>query len=117
MSVYFYDLPESRKRRNKLVYPSSKLSNGQLTSLPQLFEATSFKAKAGSYLQWRKTSPEPDWGPFAYFICIAERKEAPLVTTYVIADFDAEDGLDLLKNAAESLVYYSRKLHPHCTVH
>lgn len=65
MSVYFYDLPDSRKRRNKLVYPSGKLSNGQLTSLPQLFEATNYKAKAGSYLQWRKPSSEPDWGLFA----------------------------------------------------
>ena len=66
MSVYFYDLPESRKRRNKLVYPTAKLSHAQLTSLPQLFEATGFKSKAGSYLQWRKTSPESDWGPFVY---------------------------------------------------
>jgi len=64
MSVYFYDLPDSRKRRNKLVYPPGKLSHTQLTSLPQLFEATGFKAKAGSYLQWRKTSPEPGWRPF-----------------------------------------------------
>lgn len=27
------------------------------------------------------------------------------MTSYVIADFDTEDGLDLLKEAAESLVY------------
>ena len=112
MSVYFYDLPESRKRRNKLVYPSGKLSNGQLTSLPQLFEATGFKAKAGSYLQWRKTSPEPNRVPLVDLFRIAERKDAPLVTIYVIADFDTEGGLDLLKNAAESLVYHSRNFHP-----
>lgn len=116
MSVYFYDLPESRKRRNKLVYPSGKLSNGQLTSLPQLFEATNFKAKAGSYLQWCKTPPEPDRGPFVDFLWTAERKDAPLVTTYVIADFDTEDGLDLLKNAAESLVYHFCNRGPCCTV-
>jgi len=59
MSVYFYDLPTSGRRRNKLVYPSGKLSDTQLTSLPQLFEATGFKAKAGSYLQWREAFPEP----------------------------------------------------------
>lgn len=67
ISVYFYDLPWSHKRRNKLVYPSGGLSNTQLTSLPQLFEATGFRAKAGSYLQWRKGSPEPNWGLFIYW--------------------------------------------------
>lgn len=111
MSVYFYDLPDSRKRRNKLVYPSGKLSNDQLTSLPQLFVATGFKAKAGSYLQWRKTFLEPNRGPFVDLLRIAERKDAPLVTTYVIADFDTEDGLDLLKNAAQSLVYRIPRSH------
>ncbi|KAF9648458.1 glycosyltransferase family 24 protein [Thelephora ganbajun] len=85
MSVYFYDLPTSRKRRNKLVYPSGMLSNAQLTSLPQLFEVTGFKAKAGSYLQY------------------PECKDTPLVTSYVIADFDTEDGLSLLREAVESL--------------
>jgi hypothetical protein len=58
MSVYFYDLPTSRKRRNKLVHPSGEPSDIQYISLPHLFEATGFKAKAGSYLQWRKISPE-----------------------------------------------------------
>lgn len=58
MSVYFYDLPTSWKRRNKLVYPSGKPSSTEHTALPQLFETTGFKAKAGSYLQWRKVPPK-----------------------------------------------------------
>lgn len=58
ISVYFYDLPGSRKRRNKRVYPSGKLSNTELVSLPQLFEVTGFKEEPGSYLQWRRTSPK-----------------------------------------------------------
>jgi UDP-glucose:glycoprotein glucosyltransferase len=107
MSVYFYDLPTSRKRRNKLVYPSGKPSSTQHTSLPQLFETTGFKAKAGSYLQWRKAPPKPYRGLFADQLRTAERKDAPVVTSYVIADFDTEDGLDLLKEAVESLVYLS----------
>jgi len=34
------------------------------------------------------------------------------MTSYVIADFDTEDGLDLLRETVESLVYFSRH-HPH----
>lgn len=85
ISVHFYDLPGSHKRRNKLVHRSGKLTSDQLTSLPQLFEVTGFRTKVGSYLQW------------------PEHKDAPLVTSYVIADFDTEDGLDLLREAVESL--------------
>jgi len=103
ISVYFYDLPESHKRRNKLVYPSGKLSNTQLISLPKLFEATGFKAKAGSYLQWRKFPLEPHRRPFIDCLT-AEHKSTSLVTSYVVADFDTEDGLDLLREAVESLV-------------
>lgn len=113
ISVHFYDLPESHRRRNKLVYPPGKLSNAQLTSLPQLFEGTSFKAEAGSYLQRRKISLGLDRGPFAEGFLIAELKDTPLVTSYAIADFDTEDGLDLLREIVESLVYHSHQLYPH----
>lgn len=114
MSVYFYDLPTSQKRRNKLVYPSGKPSNTLHTSLPQLFEATGFKAKAGSYLQWRKISPGSDRRSFPDQFGTAERKGAPVVTSYVIADFDTKDGLDLLQEAVESLVYLPCHLYPRC---
>lgn len=57
-------------------------------------------------MQWRKASPGPYWGIFADWLRIAERKDASLVTTYVIADFDSEDGPDLLREATESLVCY-----------
>lgn len=88
-----------------MIHPSSKLSDIKLTSLPQLFEVTGFKAKAGSYLQWRKTFPMLGRGTFSERFLIAERNDAPFVTSYVIADFDTEDGLDLLREAVESLVF------------
>ena len=83
-------------------------------SLPQLFDATGFKAKAGSYLQWRKIFPESDRGWFPDQLRVAERKDTPLVTSYVIADFDTEAGLDLLREAVESLVQFPHCLHPRC---
>lgn len=46
---------------------------------------------------------------------IAERSDAPLVTSYVIADFDTEDGLDLLREAVESLVCHPYQPHLCCS--
>ena len=39
------------------------------------------------------------------------------MTSYVIADFDTEDGLDLLKEAVESLVYRPRHLYHRYRAH
>lgn len=50
MSVFFYDLPTSAKRRNALIYPSNKLGDLQIVALPDLFSRTGFEAKAGSYV-------------------------------------------------------------------
>lgn len=39
------------------------------------------------------------------------------MTSYIIADFDTEDGLDLLREAVESLVYHPSQPHPHRPVY
>ena len=45
---------------------------------------------------------------------IAERNDTPFVTSYIVADFDTEDGLDLLRETVESLVYHPCRPHSVC---
>ncbi|KAJ7264047.1 glycosyltransferase family 24 protein [Mycena haematopus] len=82
MSTYFYDLPTSSARRNRYIFPAS--GDLRIVDLPQLFKRTGFAvAPAG-------------------FVYPPETERIPM-TLYVVADFDTEGGLLLLKEALSSI--------------
>ncbi|PIL30079.1 hypothetical protein GSI_07656 [Ganoderma sinense ZZ0214-1] len=86
MATYFYDLPTTAKRRNAYVHPSAKAGAGDLRifGLPDLIEANGLKSSPGA------------------FVYPAESQQVPL-TTYVVADFDSEEGAKFLKEALASV--------------
>lgn len=61
ISVYFYDLPTSAKRRNKHVYPPSTPGSLRIVNLPDIFARTEFFPQHGSFI-----SP----GSCASFLCL-----------------------------------------------
>ncbi|KAF7345254.1 hypothetical protein MSAN_01902000 [Mycena sanguinolenta] len=83
ISTYFYDLPTSSARRNQYIFPAS--GDLRIVDLPQLFKRTKFRVARGE----RDTH-------------IAETEQIPM-TLYVVADFDTEGGVLLLKEALSSI--------------
>uniref|UniRef100_A0A8H8CJL8 Glycosyltransferase family 24 protein n=1 Tax=Psilocybe cubensis TaxID=181762 RepID=A0A8H8CJL8_PSICU len=85
MSNYFYDLPTTSKRRNKYIYPAAGSKSVHIVNLPEVFAKSRFRLSSSAYLY-----------PPADAQSISE-------SLYVVADFDTEDGLALVKDAVSSL--------------
>ncbi|KAJ7513036.1 glycosyltransferase family 24 protein [Mycena galericulata] len=82
IGTYFYDLPTSSLRRNPYIFPKS--GDVRVVDMPALFGHTGFRVAPGT------------------FVYPAETELIPL-TVYVVADFDTEGGLALLREALSSI--------------
>ncbi|KAJ6626996.1 glycosyltransferase family 24 protein [Mycena sp. CBHHK59/15] len=82
IGTYFYDLPTSSLRRNRYIFPAS--GSLRVVSLPELFARSGYR-----------TTPST-------FIYPPETELIPL-TLYVVADFDTDGGLGLVKEALLSI--------------
>ncbi|KAJ6562664.1 glycosyltransferase family 24 protein [Mycena capillaripes] len=82
ISTYFYDLPTSSVRRNRYIFPAS--GDLRIFNVPDLFRRAGFRVTPST------------------FIYPPETEQIPL-TVYVVADFDTEGGLGLLKEALTSI--------------
>ncbi|PPQ88795.1 hypothetical protein CVT25_010481 [Psilocybe cyanescens] len=90
MGNYFYDLPTTSKRRNKYIYPSTGSKSIHIANLPEIFSKTRFRLS-----------------PSAYLYPPAEA-ESIFESLFVVADFDTEDALGLVKEAISSLTVESK---------
>ncbi|KAI0314345.1 UDP-glucose:glycoprotein glucosyltransferase-domain-containing protein [Amylostereum chailletii] len=79
VSVYFYDLPTSYKKRNRHVIPSGPPSETRIFSLPAIFDNTGFSLSHTAFVY-----PEVERAPS---------------TLFIVADLDTEDGLGLVQFA------------------
>ncbi len=103
MATYFYDLPTTAKRRNKYVHASAKAGDLRIFSLPDLIEANGLKSTPGAFVYpgeyligpWMLTSTNT--------FAAADSHQVPL-TTYVVADFDSDEGVEFIKEALTSMV-------------
>ncbi|KAF8644943.1 hypothetical protein AX16_008171 [Volvariella volvacea WC 439] len=87
MATWFYDQPTSSPRRNKYIYPSSSATPGgglRIFNLPELFYNTEYRSSPWSHLYPKGNKDIP-------------------IGMYIIADFDTEEGLALLKEGIEFL--------------
>ncbi|KAI0676218.1 glycosyltransferase family 24 protein [Trametes maxima] len=84
LSTYFYDLPTTAKRRNMYIHASQKPGNVRIFSLPELIERNGLNSTPGA------------------FVYPAEVEYVPL-TTYIVADFDSEEGRALAGEALKSI--------------
>ncbi|KAF7307809.1 hypothetical protein MKEN_01141000 [Mycena kentingensis (nom. inval.)] len=82
LSTYFYDQPTTSLRRNRYIFPAS--GDVRVVNVPDLFKRTGFR-----------TTPST-------FVYPPGTEQIPL-TMYVVADFDSEDGLGLLREALLSI--------------
>ncbi|KAJ7185207.1 UDP-glucose:glycoprotein glucosyltransferase-domain-containing protein [Mycena filopes] len=82
ISTYFYDLPTSSVRRNPYIFPAS--GDVRIFSIPALLKRTGFRVAPASFVYPPET-------------------EQIAMTMYVVADFDTEAGLALLKEALTSI--------------
>ncbi|KAJ7130733.1 glycosyltransferase family 24 protein [Mycena crocata] len=82
IDTYFYDLPTSSLRRNRYIFGASE--EHRVVNLPELFRRTGFRVTPSTFVY----PPETELIP---------------LTLYVVADFDAEGGLGLLKEALLSI--------------
>ncbi|KAJ7813688.1 glycosyltransferase family 24 protein [Mycena olivaceomarginata] len=82
ISTYFYDLPTSSPRRNRYIFPAP--GDLRIVSLPELFSRTRFRITPSTFVY----PPETELIP---------------LTTYVVADFDTEEGLQLAREALTSI--------------
>ncbi|KAH9930812.1 glycosyltransferase family 24 protein [Amylocystis lapponica] len=82
IATYFYDLPGTARRRNGHIYPSGKASL-RVFALPDLIARFGFPGGPGS------------------FVYPPDSERVPL-TTYIVADFDSEAGLELVREAMTS---------------
>ncbi|KAF8342557.1 UDP-glucose:glycoprotein glucosyltransferase-domain-containing protein [Cantharellus anzutake] len=57
MSVYFYDLPTTSKRRNMHVYPSTKTGSLKVFSMPELFDQVGIDRTTLDYIYPKTESP------------------------------------------------------------
>ncbi|KAF8309108.1 hypothetical protein DL93DRAFT_2217500 [Clavulina sp. PMI_390] len=81
MSVFFYDLPSTVKRRNKYIYPSSKAGSLKVFDLPLLFDQVALDRATLDYLY----PSDEEVVPF---------------TIWIVGDLDEPGHVDLLREAA-----------------
>ncbi|KAH9946426.1 glycosyltransferase family 24 protein [Epithele typhae] len=84
VSTYFYDLPTTGKRRNVYIYPSSKPGSLRIFSLPELIGGNGLSS-----------------APQAFVNPVGEGSLP--ITTYLVADFDTPEGVELAKQALMSI--------------
>ncbi|KAJ8514563.1 hypothetical protein ONZ45_g7920 [Pleurotus djamor] len=84
MATYFYDLPTTAKRRNRHIYASSDNGNLRIYDLPSLFSKVGHEVRKFNFVVPKSSSKVS-------------------MTTFVIADFDTEQGLRLVAEALKSL--------------
>ncbi|KAJ7222294.1 UDP-glucose:glycoprotein glucosyltransferase-domain-containing protein [Mycena pura] len=82
ITTYFYDLPTTSLRRNRYIFPAS--ADVRIVDVPGLFRRTGFRVTPST------------------FVYPPDTEQIPL-TVYVVADFDTEGGLALLKEALLSI--------------
>ncbi|KAJ7136717.1 glycosyltransferase family 24 protein [Mycena epipterygia] len=82
ISTYFYDLPTSSLRRNRYIFPAS--GDLRVVNVLDLFGRTGFRVTPSTFIYPPET-------------------EQIALTVYVVADFDTEGGLGLLKEALTSI--------------
>ena len=106
MSVYFYDLPTTSKRRNKYVYPSPQAGSLEVFNIPGLLEDVGIDRNELQYLY-----PSEYWGLLAPMFLLIFRLSVgkgqdtlvPL-TIWIIADLDDPEHAELLKESLKALV-------------
>jgi len=104
MSVYFYDLPTTAKRRNRYVYPSSKAGSLKIFDMPEILEEVGIDRTSIDYLTPRKHFRRiSEWLQSAEFILTGEVEFVPL-TIWVVGNFDDPTHVDLLREAALAMV-------------
>lgn len=99
ISTYFYDLPTSSLRRNPYISPAS--GDVQIVSIPELLKRTGFRITPSTFVYPRMSSFSADVPSLT--MCLAETEQISM-TMYVVADFDTEAGLALVKEALTSIV-------------
>ncbi|OBZ72146.1 UDP-glucose:glycoprotein glucosyltransferase, partial [Grifola frondosa] len=87
ISTYFYDLPFSFKRRNIYIHTSANAGNIRIFSLTDLIGRNGLNSFPGS------------------FVYPLDSDRTPL-TTYIVADFDTEEGLQFVKTSLASAVRF-----------
>ena len=107
LSTYFYDQPTTDKRRSRYIYPTAA-GGLKIVNMVELFANTGFEAFAsveGKGLAF----VYPREYPYRVLVWDAdlmgiEETQRILLSLYVIADFDTEYGLGLVKEALSSIV-------------
>lgn len=104
ISTYFYDLPQSNKRRNRYIYPSAKSGSLRIHNLAETLDRSSFPSSPDSFVY-------SGWCPCGLLQQYVVNLEPPtddakkhLVTIFVVADLDEESGLGIVKEALSSIV-------------
>ncbi|GJF00041.1 glycosyltransferase family 24 protein [Phanerochaete sordida] len=81
---YFYDLPSTAARRNRYIYPSDKTGGLRVVNLPELLGNARFPGGSDAFVY------PPGDAQLAF-------------TTYVVADFDSEEGRALAKEVLSAM--------------
>ncbi|KAI0641470.1 glycosyltransferase family 24 protein [Trametes meyenii] len=84
LSTYFYDLPTTARRRNVYIHAAQKPGSLRIFSLPELIERNGLNSTPGAFVYPAET-------------------EYVLLTTYVVADLDSEEGRALVGEALKSI--------------
>lgn len=109
---YAYDLPTTSQRRNKHIFPSSSPGSLRIFNVPDLFQKTNFRTTVGEYFYpglLHSSYLHPGLflvaSPPCCVLILSIGSENPITeTTYVLADFDTEEGLGLAREAILSSV-------------
>ncbi|EKM75357.1 hypothetical protein AGABI1DRAFT_46617 [Agaricus bisporus var. burnettii JB137-S8] len=91
ISTYFYDLPTTQKRRNQYIVPST--SKVKVVSVPEVLTKSGLDGvlEGGSWMYPSKS----------FYV------KPVIVSLFVVADFDSEEGKETLKQALEFLAQTS----------
>ncbi|TDL22772.1 hypothetical protein BD410DRAFT_769716 [Rickenella mellea] len=84
MDTYFYDLPETTKKRSPYIFQTTETGDLRIHNLPDLFH---------------RMGVQPTSGQFIY----PTESDQHTLTTYVVADLDSEAGIALMREAVDSL--------------
>jgi UDP-glucose:glycoprotein glucosyltransferase len=105
VSVYFYDLPTTVKRRNPFIYPSNQPGSLRVINLPEIFERAGIPRSTLDYVYPREFRCLACF-TFTIFMHIfgAGTVESIPLTIWVLGDLNDPAHVDLLREAVIAMV-------------
>lgn len=101
MSTYFYDLPYTLPKRHPIIHPADPTSSVRIISIPELYKKADESMESSDFVYPRMSFVNRCLVRFLFPLASSIH---PLISTWIIADFDTPRGEKILFETLDAMV-------------